>query len=134
MKVLIITDETEAIRSLSLNIQEALNTIDSEIKILAKICPAQDFRGKEILPADLFFIGCEDPSPSSFAWLEEMLSHINLASRKCGIFSVKAKSISYLNSILKDCEAEIAGSFLAENGKIKKTDIIKFIKQLINNK
>jgi len=129
MKVLIITDGTEAIQSLSLNIQEALNTI-KEKKIKTTICSARDFQGKEILPSELFFIGCEAPSPSSFAWLEEMLSHINLASRKCGIFSVKTKAISYLRSILKDSEAEIAEPLVAEDGKVKKTDINKWVKQI----
>jgi len=134
MKVLIITDGTEAIQSIALKIQEALNTINSERKINVKIYPAHDFHGKEILPADFFIIGCEAPAPSSFAWLEEMLSHINLASRKCGIFSVKTKAVSYLRSILKDCEAEIAEPLVAEKGEVKKTDINKFVKQLIKNK
>jgi len=129
--IIIITDGTEAIQSIALNIKEALNTINSEKKISSKIYPAHDFHGKEILPADIFFIGCENPSPSSFAWLEEMFSHINLAARKCGIFSVKTKSITYLRSVLKDSEAEIAEPLIAESGKVKKTDVNKWIKQFI---
>jgi len=134
MKVLIITDGTETIQSIALNIQEALNAINSEKKTTAKICPAHEFHGKELLPSELFLIGCETPSPSSFAWLEEMLSHINLASRKCGVFSVNTKTVNYLRSILKDSEAEIAEPFIAEKGAVKKADIKKWIKQITKNR
>jgi len=131
MKALIITDGTESIQFIAQIIKESLNGggTNAKIKIKTTICAAENFQGNELLPTDIFFIGCEKSSPSSFKWLEDFLAHINLASRKCGIFSVKAKSISYLKSILKDSEADIGEPLLAET--VKKADVKKWIKQFI---
>ena len=126
MKALIIYDGSESLQSLALNIKESLNSVSSGIK--TTICQAKDFKGNELLPADIFFIGCETPSPSSFSWLEDFFSHINLASRKCGIFSVKTKTINYLRALLKDSEVDVAEPLLAENGEVKKSDIKKWVK------
>jgi len=126
MKALIIYDGSESLQSLALNIKESLNSVSSGIK--TTICQAKDFKGNELLPADIFFIGCETPSPSSFSWLEDFFSHINLASRKCGIFSVKTKTVNYLRNILKNSEADIAEPFIAENGEVKKAGIKKWLK------
>jgi len=130
MKALIITDGTESIQSIALLIKESLAGVKSKGKITTGICTAQNLKGNEILPADIFFLGCEEPSPSSFTLLEEILSHINLAPRKCGVFSVKAKTNKYLLSILKDSEADTKEPFLAENGNLKKSDIKKWLKQI----
>jgi len=132
MKALIITDGSESIQSMALIIKESLVSAGSNIK--TAICSAKNFKGNELLPADLFFIGCETPSPSSFSWIEDFFSHINLASRKCGVFSVKTKTLNYLRGILKDSEADIAEPFLAENGIAKKADVKKWIKQITKNK
>jgi len=124
-KVLIITDSGE---SLELTAQSIKNCIqDSAVKI----CTAKDFNGTDLLPAQIFFLGCTSPNPESFSYLEEMLSHINLVSRKCGIFSSDKKSLEYLGNILKDCEAEIGEPLLINGG----TDINKienWIKGIIN--
>ena len=121
---LIITDGSESIQSIAHLIKEAM----PEYKV--KICPAENFKGTDILPADIFFIGCEKASPSSFAYLEKMLLHINFASRKCGIFSVKEKTISYLKKILKDCDAS-AGEPLVTDITIKKAALNKWIKGIV---
>ena len=114
-KVLIITDSGE---SLDLTAQSIKNCIqDSAVKI----CPAKDFTGTDLLPAQIFFLGCASPNPESFSYLEEMLSHINLVSRKCGIFSSDKKSLEYLSGILKDCEAEIGEPLLINGGTDKNT-------------
>jgi len=124
MKAVIITDGTELIQSTALLIKESLNGYK------VNICCAEGFEGTELLPSDVFFIGCESPSPKSFSWLEDLLSHINLASRKCGIFSAKVKSIKYLRTILKSCEADISELEIDENGKVKKSDIKKLFKEM----
>ena len=129
MKALIISDGSESIQSLALIIKESLYSANSSIKTV--ICHAKDFKGNELLPADIFFIGCEAPSPSSFSWVEDFFSHINLASRKCGIFSVKTKTVNYLRGILKDSDADVAEPFLAEKGEVKKAEIKKWLKQFL---
>ncbi|GBU28419.1 hypothetical protein R84B8_01978 [Treponema sp. R8-4-B8] len=124
-KALIITDGTESIISLAEPIKNALAGFDVKIK------NGDKFEGTDLLPADIFFIGCENPSPSSFAYLEEMLSHINLAGRKCGIFSVNQKSLKYLSGILKDCEAALGETMLSADGGYQQSDINKWIKGLL---
>jgi len=108
-KTLIITDGTESIHSAALLIEGVL----SAYKV--KICEIGDFSGTDLLPAEFFFIGCEKPNQQSFSYLEELLTHINLASRKCGIFSTNEKTIKYLNSILKDSEVFVGQPLLIEN-------------------
>ena len=122
MKALIITDGSKSIQSIALLIKDTLSGYKT------KICPAKDFVGNELLSSDLFFIGCEDTSPSSFAFLEQMLSHINLVSRKCGLFSNKEKTIKYLLSIVKDCEADTGETFLTSDEKTSKTAVKKWLK------
>jgi hypothetical protein len=114
-KVLIITDAGESLDMTAQSIKNYLK--DSSVKI----CPAQNFEGTDLLPAQVFFVGCNSPKPASFSYLEEMLSHINLVSRKCGIFSSDKKSLEYLGSILKDCEAKVGEPLLINGG----TDINK---------
>jgi len=122
MKALIITDGTESIKSAALLIKETLTGFKSDI------CQAKDFIGNELLSSDVFFIGCEDPSPSSFAFLEQMLSHINLSPRKCGIFSNKDKTNKYLKKILKDCEAVISEPLLFNKDTLNKKTLNKWLK------
>ncbi|GHV88159.1 hypothetical protein AGMMS50267_05190 [Spirochaetia bacterium] len=69
------------------------------------IVSAGDFTATDILPAVLCFFGCEQPHPPSFAHLEEVLRHINLAGRPCGLFSPgSADAIGYLSGIVRDAE------------------------------
>jgi spermidine synthase len=124
-KALIITDGTESINSLAQPIKTALEGFT------VQICDAEKFIGNDILPADIFLLGCENPSPSSFAYLEEMLSHINFASRKCGVFSTNQKSLKYLSDILKDSEAALGETMLSSDGGYQQSDINKWVKGLL---
>ena len=125
MNALIITDGTDSVHSIAQMIKQAM----SGYKI--NICTAQQFKGTDLLPANLFFIGCENAKPSSFTYLEKMLKHINLASRKCGIFTIKEKTVNYLLKILNDCEAEVGQPLIVSNHDIKKTEINKWIKEVL---
>jgi hypothetical protein len=115
--VLIITDGTELIEVIAKSIKKTLtgltcdDSTDTNNKLNIKICSAENFNGTDLLPSEIFFIGCNEPNPPSFSYLEDMLNHINLASRKCGIFSGNKKAIKYLDSIVKDCEA-VCSEFL----------------------
>ena len=124
-KVLIVTDETESIQLIAKSIMSALTDYTVIIRCGDK------FAGTDLLPTDTFFIGCGKPNPVSFTYLTEMLAHINLADRKCGIFSTNEKSIKYLRKILKDCEAGIDELLLTEGGKGHSALIKKWLKGLI---
>jgi hypothetical protein len=122
---LIITDGTQTISLIAKTLSDALDAFN------VKICEAKEFEGTDLLPADIFFIGCEKPDPDSFSYLEEMLSHINLASRKCGIFSVKEKTLKYLGKITGDCEADVLEPMLISKDEIKTAIFKKWIKAVV---
>jgi len=120
-KALIVTDDDKSLDFAAQSIKSCLQ--DHAVKI----CSACDFAGTDLLPAQIFFLGCNKPSPASFSYLEEMLSHINLVSRKCGVFSSDKKSLDYLGRILKDCEVQL-GKPLLLNGGTDKTAIESWLK------
>jgi hypothetical protein len=90
---------------------------------------ASEFAGTDILPAEVFFLGCEAPNPPLFAYLEELLRHINLAGRRCGIFSPQSeKAANYLAGLVKDCEASVGEPFVSpEDG----AGLKKWIKSIL---
>ena len=111
--ILIITDESEKSGNAAKQIASSLDSLKS-YKVLIKA--ASGFVGTDLLAADILFIGCEEPSPLSFTYLEEMLLHINLAGRSCGVFSSSAKAVKYLSKIVKDSDISLkAEPFLADS-------------------
>jgi hypothetical protein len=105
--VLIVTDGAAETEKIAANIAGALKGN----KVLTKT--AAEFAGNDILPADAFFLGCENIAPDSFAYLTDLLRHINLAGRSCGVFSpATKKTAGYLAGLLKDCEAALNPEFL----------------------
>jgi hypothetical protein len=89
---------------------------------------ASEFAGTDILPADMFFIGCENPNPASFDYLSDLLKHINLAGRSCGIFSPKSKQAAeYLANLLADSEAALYSQpFFADS-----TDVSGWVEKVL---
>jgi len=105
--VLIVTDGTPKTEKMAADIAGALKGN----KVLTKT--AAEFAGNDILPADAFFLGCENAAPDSFTYLTDLLKHINLAGRSCGVFSPGAKKTAgYLAGLVKDCEAALNPEFL----------------------
>jgi flavodoxin len=98
--VLIVTDGADS----TAKVAEELAAVLEGNNVTVKAAP--DFAGTDLLPADVFFIGCEEPRPASFAYLGELLRHINLAGRPCGVFSPGSeKAAKYLAALLKDSDA-----------------------------
>ena len=122
-KVIIITDGTESILSIARSLADSM----TEYKV--SICPVEKFSGTDILPAQIFFIGCEKPSPQSFSYLEELFSHINFAGRKCGVFSTNKNAFKYLEKLVKDSEVTLGEPLLADaDVKIKASAAKKWVK------
>ena len=124
-KALIITDTADLIQSSAKIISDALTEFN------VKICTAENFAGTDLLPSYIFFIGCENPEHKSFARLEDMLLHINLASRKCGIFSTNENALQYLSGILKDSEANLGEPLLLTENKERKSTIKTWLSKLL---
>jgi hypothetical protein len=109
--VLIVTDGAESTVRLAGQIAAELKKHDVVIRA------ASDFAGTDLLPAAVFFLGCEQPEPPSFAYIAEFLRHINLAGRSCGVFSSgPAKAVTYLRGLVSDCEAVLGEPFTAKDG------------------
>ena len=110
--VLIITDESVESVKMAAGIKTALKGNKVSVK------SASDFRGNDLLPADVFFLGCEKSKPESFDYLADVLKHINLAGRHCGLFSMGSPgTVKFLSSIVKDSEIRCYEPLLA--GKIE---------------
>jgi len=108
MSVLILTDGSEKVVEMAGKIAKTLRG-----NILIR--EASAFAGTDLLPADVLFIGCCEPSPSSFGYIDELLHHINLAGRKCGVFSPSSKkALQYLRGILKSTGITIGSEPLTE--------------------
>jgi hypothetical protein len=102
MNILIITDDNKKTKTMASGIAEALKSYNVSVK------PVSTFKGNDILPADAFFLGCEESKPDSFAYIEDLFMHINLAGRPCGIFSPGSdKAAAYLAALIHDSEAAI---------------------------
>ena len=124
-KALIVTDGTESIKKIAQYISDAL------IGFSVKVCSAEKFEGTDILAADAFFLGCAQSSPSSFSNIEEMLKHINLASRKCAVFTVDLKTVNYLCAVFKDCEASLGAPLHVVSNEPEKSALNKWVKSVI---
>ena len=113
-KVLIVTDGSGETVKMAAGIASALKGDQVLIR------NASEFKGNDILPADVFFLGCEKPGPESFTYLADLLKHINLAGRPCGIFSPgPGKAVKYLAKLVHDCEAALNPEALT--GSVKDT-------------
>jgi hypothetical protein len=92
--VLILTDDAGSTRDLA-------GRLAAEMRgVTVRVLTASNFTGRDILPADYCFFGCAQPHPPEFAYLEELLAHINLAGRPCGVFSPGSpEALRYLTDL-----------------------------------
>jgi len=123
--VLIITDGAVETAKMAAGIEKALKGNKVSVKA------ASEFLGNDILPAEVFFLGCEKPNPDSFSYLADVLKHINLAGRPCGVFSPGSeKTAKYLAGLVKDCEAALNPEHLTGSG----TDAGKWARKVVSGK
>jgi hypothetical protein len=99
-RVLVVIDDADSTYAAAGGISAALRGCSVTLK------KALDLAGTDILAADAFFLGCETPHPVSFACLERLLCHINLAGRPCGAFSAgTVAALKYLSGLAAHCDA-----------------------------
>ena len=100
--VLIITDDSKETAEMASGIVAALEGNNVSVKAVSK------FKGNDILPAEVFFLGCEEANPEPFSYLKDLFKHINLAGRPCGVFSPGSqKAAEFLASMIHDSEAAL---------------------------
>ena len=98
----------------------------------AKLVQAQSFAGTDLLPADVFFLGCESAEPASFAYLDQMLQHINLSGRCCGVFSSDDNALNYLCTLVKACDAKLIEALLVKDPTADSDKIKKWAQDILN--
>ena len=122
--ILIVTDGSDGTVKMAAGIKEALKGNKVSVK------SASEFKGNDILPAQVFLLGCEKPNPDSFTYLADLLKHINLAGRPCGVFSPGSeKAAKYLTGLVKDCGAVLNSEPLLGGGNIG-----RWVKNVISGK
>jgi hypothetical protein len=110
--ILIITDDSKATTEMAAGIATALK--DNKVSVM----DISVFKGNDILPADAFFLGCEKPNPGSFAYIEDLFLHINLAGRPCGVFSPGCmETAKYLAGLVHDSEAALNPNHLLDTSE-----------------
>ena len=129
-KITIITDSAASTQYLAEGIAAAIEN-GSFSSYSVSILHAEQFSGTDLLPAHAIFLGCEEPKPSSFFYIEELFEHINLAGRLCGIFSVNAKAIKYLSAIVSASETVVSSPLLAKNGTPDAVTIQNWIQNIL---
>jgi hypothetical protein len=124
--VLIVTDDAESVKKIAGYIAGALE----DARVLTRT--ASEFSGTDILPADIYFFGCEKPYPGSFSRLSNILGHINLAGRPCGLFSPNSgEAVKYLAAMVRDSELALrADPFLTGQAE----DIGNWVAEVIGGK
>ena len=93
---------------------------------------AESFAGTDLLPAGIFFLGCESSEPASFAYIDKMLQHINLSGRFCGVFSTNNKALTYLSKLVKDSGVGLGEPLLVKDDKDAPGIIKKWTQAILN--
>jgi len=112
-KIIIIIDGAAPIQKFAENIAAIVGGFQG---YSPAVIQAESFSGSDLLPAQAFFLGCEEPNPLSFSYIEELFQHINLAGRSCGIFSSSGKALDYLSLLVSDSETTVGNPFLTGDG------------------
>ena len=129
-QIVIIIDDSDSIREAA---QGIAGSIGSDHNYSAVVIQAKDFSGNDLLPAYAFFLGCEKPKPPSFAYIETLLQHINLAGRPSGVFSTDAKTLKYLSSLINDCETVLGEPFLAKGDAANGEKLSQWVQDILSN-
>jgi hypothetical protein len=124
-KVIIITDNSASIQQTAEGIAALMDGYQTAV------IKAEDFNGIELLPTCAFFLGCETSKPASFTYIEDMMAHINLAGRPCGIFSTNSSVFDYLSNLVSPSEAAVSKPFLTENGLIKRGELHNWVHSIV---
>jgi hypothetical protein len=122
--IVIITDDTARLRELAGAIAAI---IGENSDCSAVLFQADTFSGSALLPAHAFFLGCAEPNPPSFSYLETFFAHINLAGRPCGVFAANTRCTKYLSAIVRDSEPILGKPFLAKDGTVDTAKLRRWI-------
>jgi hypothetical protein len=119
-RVLIVTDGADPTQKIAGQIAAELESCQVVMKAAA------GFSGTDILPAEIIFLGCQNPDPPSFAYLADLLQHINLVGRPCGLFSPgSGKAAKYLTDLCRASELAIRAKPLVSKGGVVPSGVLR---------
>ena len=121
---LIVIEETEAIRKVAEVLSAALDGYKTIVR------PVESFAGTDLLPVNVFFLGCQTPEPPSFSYLNQMLQHINLSGRFCGVFSPDSKALKYLSRLIEASGTTAGKPLLISDASSVSADIQQWIQTI----
>ena len=127
-KIAIITDGAASVQEAAESIAAVVGACSG---YAAAVTQAKDFSGTDLLAAYAIFLGCEEPQPSSFASIDVLLKHINLAGRSCGIFASNAKTFDYLAALVRDSEITVGAPFQIENGAVDREKLKNWVQDIL---
>jgi hypothetical protein len=128
-KVLILTDDDAPIQQMARDIAAIIGTYPA---YQVQTVQAEDFSGIDLLPSYAFFLGCKEPGPPSFAYMEDMLGHINLAGRRCGVLSSSSGGLEYLSNLVNDSEAALGEPLLTKDGAVDPKTLQSWVGSIID--
>jgi hypothetical protein len=123
--VLIVIDGTDAVKRVSDEVSAALDGYQAVVRT------AESFAGTDLLPAHAFLLGCGTAKPASFSYIAELLSHINLSGRPCGVFSPDKKALHYLSGLVKDSGAVEGEPLLLEGEGADASQIQDWVQKIL---
>ena len=128
-QILIISDGTDSIQRMAADIKAV---IEKKPDYSVKTMDVQSFAGNDLLPCCAFFLGCDTPKPSSFAYIDAFFRHINLIGRPCGLFSGNQAALEYLSALILDCEAVAKEHFLAQNDAADREKLQNWVQGVVS--
>ncbi|MDR0455427.1 MAG: hypothetical protein LBH20_01925 [Treponema sp.] len=127
-KIVIITDDAAPLQKA---VEDIAAVIGACSGYSAAVIQAEHFSGADLLAAYAVFLGCEKARPSSFASIEALLGHINLAGRPCGIFSSGAGALEYLSALVRDSEIAVGRPLLVKNDATDHENLKKWVQDIL---
>jgi hypothetical protein len=132
-KMLIIADNSDVTKSVAKNIAAVFGTAPFA-DWSAAVISAKDFSPTKLLAAHAFLLGCEKPESPDFLPLKDLLKHINLAGRPCGVFSPQLSAVKYLSGLVRDSEAALGEPLVVDKSPPASRKLQKWVGGIIGGK
>ena len=131
-KILIITDTSDQMQSLAARITAVImNPPFERYSIITT--EVEQFSTTELLPAQVFFLGCQNKESFSNEYLEDLFTHINLAGRSCGIFSPDARAIIHLEKLVADSDVTVGKPLFIKNDTVEDADLQNWVQGIMHH-
>ncbi|MCL2043033.1 MAG: hypothetical protein FWG89_02725 [Treponema sp.] len=129
-KILIVTDNSDQMRKLAAKITAVIMNPPFEQYSVTETA-AENFSAEVLLPAPIFFLGCQSKESFSNPYIETLFTHINLAGRTCGIFSANTQAVKYLKTLVRDTGVTAGKPLLVHDDTIDDTELQNWVQGIV---